>query len=243
MSEGIEVVVMCGGFGKRLDPYTRVLPKPLLPLGDMPILQIVLDQIASQGFTRTCITTGYKSELVRRFVGDGSQFGLVVTYYEEKEPLGTAGALRHILNDLAEKFVVINGDLLTDFDFGAAFKDFLASSDDAQIAAFTRHEPIDYGVLDIDANGMLQQFREKPRLPMLVSMGVNFLSKAAISDVFADSSYIDMPDLLLELKSRGRLVGSVEHTGFWFDIGRPSDFEVASEFVVKNPSFFGKCGL
>jgi NDP-sugar pyrophosphorylase family protein len=228
-------VLLAGGRGLRLRPYTMNIPKPLLPLGDLPTIEIVVRQLAAQGFDRVVVTLGHLPQLVTSFLGDGSQFGLTVEYEIESTPLGTAGSLR-LVRDLEKTFIVMNGDLLTTVDFGTLLEDHVASDAAATILLTERQVPIDYGVVHVGADGQLARYEEKPTLEYLVSTGIYALSRSVVAHIPSDR--FDMPDLMTALQRSGGSVRCERTQAYWQDIGRFDDYQQASADFVADPGRF-----
>jgi NDP-sugar pyrophosphorylase family protein len=221
-------VILAGGKGTRLLPYTVTLPKPLVPVGDMPIMEIVIRQLVRAGFARITLACNHQAELIRAFFGDGSKWGVAIDYSLETTPLGTMGPLRHI-RDLPPQFLVMNGDILTDLDFGELLESHRRDGDRLfTIAATNREQAIDFGVLEVDRSNTLTGFREKPTIPYLVSMGVYCLSRDVLAWVPDDRAF-GFDELMLALLENERKVQIERYSGFWLDIGRPSDYQFAVE--------------
>jgi len=159
--ENVRVVILAGGKGTRLKPYTTVFPKPLMPISDMPILEVVFRQLKFFGFKHITLSVNHMAELIQTFFGNGEKLGLVISYCMEDSPLGTAGSLS-LVNDLTENFLVMNGDLLTTIDYSAMVQSHIQSGVEATIGVFPRQVKIDFGVLDIAKDGTLLDYREKP---------------------------------------------------------------------------------
>jgi len=221
----IRVVILAGGKGTRLKPYTTVFPKPLMPIGEMPILEVVLRQLKSFGFEKITLSVNHLADLIQTFFSDGSQLGLDITYCMEDEPLGTAGSLS-LVNNLTNTFLVVNGDLLTTIDYSAMVSKHINSGAVATIGVFHREVKIDFGVLELDQNGELLEYREKPRFEFLVSMGVSVFDKSVL-DFIPHAKYLDIPTLMINLKNAGKRVCSYRSDCEWLDIGRPDDYEQA----------------
>jgi NDP-sugar pyrophosphorylase family protein len=221
----MRAVILAGGKGTRLRPYTVSLPKPLVPVGDRPVLETILAQLKRTGFERVTISTGHLAGLIEAYFGDGKRFGIAIDYVFEDVPLNTAGALK-LLPDIDEDLLVMNGDVLTDLDFAAFLAGHTASGAVATAAAFRRTSRIDFGVLESDEAGKLVDYIEKPEYHFLVSMGVNALSPGALEHI-APGEALGMPDLMLRLRDAGDIVRVVRHEGYWLDIGRPEDLERA----------------
>lgn len=221
----VRVVILAGGRGTRLQPYTTILPKPLMPIGDMPILEVVLRQLATFGFEHVTIAVNHLAELIRTFFGDGRQLGLTISYCVEDEPLGTAGAIQ-LVDDLTDTFMVMNGDLLTTLDYRSLIDAHVEAAADATIGVFPRDVHVDFGVLEVGPIGELEHYREKPTLSYLVSMGVNAFDRSVLEYV-PRGRYLDIPVLMTTLKAAGRRVLTHRSECEWLDIGRPDDYRQA----------------
>lgn len=231
-------VILAGGKGSRLGPYTTILPKPLLPVGDRAILDVVVHQLRELGFTEITLAVGHLAHLVRAVMGDGSHLGVNIDYAEEEEPLGTVGPLSRIKR-LDDSFIVMNGDVLTSLDYSELIELHREAGNVLTIASHRRVVRSDYGVLHLDSgNGKTQAvtgFEEKPVTPHVVSMGVYAMAPRALGYIERDT-YLDLPDLVLRLIDAGEKVGSFLFDGFWLDIGRPDDYERAiAEFDEIQP--------
>ena len=229
-------VILAGGKGTRLKPFTMTIPKPLLPLGDLPILDVVLRQLKQAGFDRVVLTLGHMAPLFVSHFGDGAQYGLAIDYLREKEPLGTAGPLRQLLEP-PEDFLVMNGDLLTDLSFAGLMADHRKNGAAATISVAGREEKVDYGVIEFSPDGRFQDYREKPVIPYFVSMGINVLNRRALRYI-PTSGRFDMPDLMLALHRAGERVYCHRTDCYWQDMGRFDDYTRASEDFVANPARF-----
>lgn len=224
-------VILAGGKGSRLGPYTTVLPKPLLPVGDRAILSVVVHQLRELGFTDLTLAVGYLAHLVRAVMGDGSEFGVNIDYAEEREPLGTVGPLPQIEN-LDGSFLVMNGDILTSLDYADLISLHRESGNVLTIASHRRTVRSDYGVLRLDGEAgktrVVTGFEEKPETHHVVSMGVYAMEPRALDYIDRDA-HLDFPDLVLRLVEAGEPVGSYLFDGYWLDIGRHEDYERAIE--------------
>jgi NDP-sugar pyrophosphorylase family protein len=220
-----KAVILAGGRGSRLAPYTTVMPKPLLPVGDRAILEIVLRQLRTAGIEDVVIAVGHLAHLVQAVLGDGSSYGLRIAYHVEDAPLGTAGALTRI-DGLDDTFLMMNGDVLTDLDYRSLLTAHREAGNAMTIATHEREVATDYGVLHTDAQDAVVGYEEKPKLHYRVSMGVYALEPAAIAHV-PDGEAFDVPDLVQSLLAAGDPVGSRPHDGYWLDIGRHDDYERA----------------
>jgi NDP-mannose synthase len=222
----MRAVILAGGKGTRLAPYTVAFPKPLMPVGELPILEIVVRQLRHYGFKRVTMAVGHLAELIQAFFGDGSKFGLTIDYSREERPLGTAGPL-HLIPDLDDEFLVMNGDLLTDLDYGTLMRWHAEMKNEATIGVYEKKVRIDLGVLERDGDNRIVDYKEKPLLTYEVSMGVYVFSKSVLQHV--PRGYFDFPDLVLELIRLGRPIRGYRFQGLWLDIGREEDYSKAVE--------------
>ena len=181
-------VVLAGGMGTRLRPYTVVLPKPLMPVGDYPILEVVIRQLAIHGFDRVTIAVNHQAELIRAFFGDGAKWNVRIDYSLENQPLGTMGPLK-LIRDLPAHFLVMNGDVLTDLDFAAFHDEHVTEDRLFTISSHQREQKIDYGVLVTDGEGALRDFHEKPTTGYEVSMGIYMANREILDVIPPDGSY------------------------------------------------------
>jgi NDP-sugar pyrophosphorylase family protein len=220
-------VILAGGRGTRLRPYTVVLPKPLMPIGEYPILEVIVRQLVSHGFNRITMSVNHQYELIKAFFGDGSKWNIAIDYSLENYPLGTMGPLR-LIPDLPENFLVMNGDILTDISFSSFFNRHVKENSLFTISSYKREQLIDYGVLDIDQNKNLISFTEKPRMSYEVSMGIYMLSKKILTFIPEGVSY-GFDKLMLDLLGTKNSVRVEKYEGYWLDIGRPDDYMQAIE--------------
>ncbi|GGX96716.1 nucleotidyltransferase family protein [Streptomyces minutiscleroticus] len=229
----MHAVILAGGKGVRLRPYTTALPKPLVPIGDQhAILEIVLRQLSAAGFTHCTIAIGHLGEIIRAYVGDGSQWGLAVDYATEDSPLGTMGPLLTLRERLPETFLVMNGDILTDLDYADVLRRHEESGAPLTIATYSRKVNIDFGVLTTDASRVVG-FREKPSLDYSVSMGVYGLSRTTL-DGYTPGLPLGFDELVLDLLAAETPPHAYAFDGYWLDIGRPDDYDRANaEFTTR----------
>jgi NDP-mannose synthase len=220
------VVVMCGGKGTRLRPYTTVLPKPLMPIGDRSILELVLRKLAATGFHHVTLCVGYLAEIIQAVIGDGTKFGLKIDYVMEEKPLGTIGPLSFIEN-LGNDFLVMNGDVLTDLNPMDVVAVHRRTNADLTIATYERNHKIDFGVMHTDEDsGRITEFIEKPTRSYNVSMGIYCLNHTLLNYV-PKGEYYGFDHLVLKLLAENKRVQSCIHRGYWLDIGRLEDYEAA----------------
>ncbi|MDD4137535.1 MAG: sugar phosphate nucleotidyltransferase [Methanoregula sp.] len=227
----MQAIVLAGGKGRRLMPYTTVLPKPLMPIGDYPIIEVILRQLKHCGFHRVTISTGYLHELIHAYLDSNRTLGLDINYVHEDTPLGTIGPLR-LIDHLDETFLVMNGDILTDI----SYRDLIASHKKnkaiATVATYQRDVNIDFGVLEKDEHRKITAFREKPTFHFDVSMGVYVFSKKILDYVPAGEPF-GFDQLMYALTAKKEAVYSYPHAGYWLDIGRPDDYARSIEEFEK----------
>jgi NDP-sugar pyrophosphorylase family protein len=217
-------VILAGGRGSRLAPYTTVLPKPLLPVGDRAILDVVVRQLRRTGFDDLTIAVGHLAHLIAAVFGNGDGHDVKIKYHEESSPRGTAGPLATI-DGLDETFLMLNGDVLTTLDFRALVDAHVAAQNALTIATHRREVYVDYGVLHSE-DARVIGYEEKPTLSYTVSMGVYAL-EPSVRRFVPDDRPFDLPDLVLALLEAGEPVGSFPYDGYWLDIGRHDDYEQA----------------
>jgi NDP-mannose synthase len=227
---------MAGGRGSRLAPYTTVLPKPLMPLGDRPILSVVLSQLVAAGVESISISVGHMGSLIEAWVRDQADPGVPVEFVYEDEPLGTAGALANVQRPDAT-FLALNGDILTTLDFGELVAHNTGSESMATMAVKERVVDIQYGVVHAAEDGHVVRLEEKPQLAYTVSMGV-YAMRPQIIDLIAAGERIDFPDLILRAIAAGHDVQTYRHEGYWRDIGNRDDYEAAIEDFEAEPQQF-----
>jgi NDP-sugar pyrophosphorylase family protein len=223
----MRAVILAGGRGTRLAPYTTVLPKPLMPVGEKPILDIVIRQLRHYGFTEVTLAVGHLAELIQAYFGDGERFGIKIRYSREHQPLGTAGPLA-LIDDLSTPFLMMNGDILTTIDFARLMEAHRSGGQIATVCAFARPLKVDLGVIEFDGDHRLTQYLEKPTHHYWVSMGVYAFDPRICSHVSRDRP-LDLPDMLKALVAAGETVRCHEHDGYWLDIGRLDDYQRAAE--------------
>ena len=223
----MHAIILAGGRGARLRPYTTTLPKPLVPIGnDCAVLEIILRQLVHRGFATATLAIGHLGQLIQAYVGDGSQWGIAVDYTVESTPLGTMGPVIGMLDRLPEHFIVLNGDVLTDLDFADVLARHARSGAPLTVATYERQVQIDFGVLEVDHERIVG-FSEKPTLSYAVSMGVYGLSRSTLARYPAERPF-GFDELVLDLLARGEYPIAYPFRGYWLDIGRPEDYDRAN---------------
>lgn len=229
-------VILAGGKGTRLRPYTVVLPKPLMPIGDFPILEVIIRQLVFHGFNHVTLAVNHQADIIRAYFKDGKQWGITIDYSLETSPLGTMGPLR-LIKDLPENFLVMNGDILTDLDFSCFHDKHIKDEQTFSISCASRVSKIDYGVIEIDESGFASGFREKPALTYSVSMGIYMLNKR-ILDLVPPNTQFGFDGLVLRSIDSCRPPKIEPFEGYWLDIGRPDDYIKAIEEFEGNKKMF-----
>lgn len=225
----MEAVILAGGKGTRLKPYTVTLPKPLVPVGEHPILEIVIRQLKAAGCTRITLAVNHMADLIMAYFGNGERFGVPIRYSRETQPLGTVAPIR-LIDDLPEHFLVMNGDVLTDLDYRDLFAFHLQTGAKLTVSTYVREQKIDFGVLELDSSGMISSFQEKPTHHYRMSMGINVFSRELLTLVPEGRPY-GFDHLVLDLLAAGDPPAAYQFAGYWLDIGRPADFEKANEDI------------
>ena len=231
----MRAVILAGGKGTRLSPYTTVLPKPLMPIGDMPIIEIVLRQLAHHGFKDVTLAVGHLAELLMAYCGNGEKFGVNIDYSREEEPLGTAGPIA-LAPDLNETFLVMNGDLLSTLNYSAMWKYHKERGAIATLASYRRDIKIDLGVIESE-DGWVKDYIEKPTYHYAVSTGI-YIFEPEVLQYIEHGKKLDLPELVLHLMKQGKKVNVYNFDGYWLDIGRHDDYETAmEEFTAHRADF------
>ncbi|HCU07037.1 MAG TPA: nucleoside-diphosphate-sugar pyrophosphorylase [Holosporales bacterium] len=228
-------VILAGGKGTRLKPYTVSLPKPLVPIVDKPILEIIIQQLAKNGFNHITLTINHMAEIIKAFCGDGSKWGVKIDYSLEDIPLSTMGPLK-LINDLPENFLVMNGDVLTDLNFSGFYDFHIQKHNLFTISSFQRQYINDYGVLEINQENQLSNFKEKPVYHFEVSMGV-YMANRKIIQMIPEGIPFGFDHLMYAMLKSNTKVAVKRHDSYWLDIGRPDDYEKAAQdynSIIKN---------
>ncbi len=232
----MRAVILAGGRGTRLRPYTTVFPKPLMPIGDVPILDVVLRQLVAAGFSEITLSVGYLAELVRTYCGDGSRYGVTLRYLPEDQPLGTVGPVG-LLEDFREPILLVNGDILTDLSFVKLYEYHVHHQGMLTVALHRRRVQINFGVIDRMEGNEIRGYVEKPAMEHLVGMGICVL-EPAVAAFIPRGQRMDLPDLVTALLAAGKKVVGWETDAYWLDIGRPDDYERAqTEFMEQRERF------
>jgi NDP-mannose synthase len=221
----VKAVVLAGGRGTRLAPYTTILPKPLMPVGDRSILEIVVDQLEKAGVVDVRFSVGYLSHLIRAVFDNRPASGAEITYVAEQDALGTAAPLK-LMNDLDSTFIVMNGDVLSTLDFGDIVRYHHEQGNALTIATHKRSIKIDYGILHVDVARRVRGFEEKPEIVSAVSMGI-YVMEPEVFEHIPEKGHFDFPDLVDALLQADAQIGAYRFEGLWFDIGRQEDYERA----------------
>lgn len=234
----MKAVILAGGKGTRLRPYTTVFPKPLMPIGQRPILDIVVQQLAAHDFRDIIMSVGYLSELIQSYFqhANGRFYRVNIDYVHEKEPLGTAGSLGLVPN-LNETFLAMNGDVLSNIDYS----DLLAYHRQKQamltIAMYSKQVKIDLGVIELGINNLVTGYVEKPTKQYSVSMGI-YMYEPQVLDYIQPGEHLDFPELVLRLIENGQRVAGYPFNGYWLDIGRSEDYADAQQCFEENQDLF-----
>jgi NDP-sugar pyrophosphorylase family protein len=228
----MKAIILAGGKGTRLKPYTTVIPKPLVPLGEKPILEILLERLKLEGVHEVVICLNHFAEIIKAYFGNGSRIGLKIDYSHEDQPLGTVGPIK-LLHDLPKNFLVMNGDLLTNLPFRQLYEYHIQNGALLTVSTYARQVKIDFGVINIDpAKNVAVGFREKPSYNFDVSMGVYAMNRNVL-DFVPDHTFFGFDNLMLTLLEKASPVKIFPYSGYWLDIGRPEDYEKANEDIQK----------
>lgn len=234
----MKAIVMAGGKGSRLHPYSALFPKPLMPLGDMPILELLLRRLKAAGVTEVVLAVNHLRHLIEAFFGDGSRIGIPITYSVEDKPLGTAGPIGLALDRLGETFLLTNGDLLTTLNIRRMIEEHEQRKAAATIGTYVREMKSEFGLLETDEEMRMVAYREKPTFEQVISMGIYVLNTDAVRPYVRPGEHLDMPDLVRALVADNQHVYCHRDDCFWLDIGRPADFALAQEMFEKDASVF-----
>lgn len=235
----MKAIVLAGGKGARLAPYTHILPKPLVPIGDMPILEVLIRQMKRFGIKEVVLTVGHLSHLLESYFEDGSNYGIDIQYSREDEPLGTAGPLS-LIDGLDDTFLVTNGDVLTTLDLGELIDYHHKNEACATIAMHQREIQIDLGVIHLNGGFEVEGYDEKPTMNYKVSMGI-YVFEPHVLNYIPHATYLDFPDLVQKLLDNDERVMGYPFEGYWQDLGRADDYQQArADFEELKPKLFGE---
>jgi len=224
----MRAIILAGGKGTRLRPFTTLIPKPLVPLGGKySILEIIIMQLADYGFTHITLAVNHLSQLIMAYFGEGERFGLKIDYSLEEAELSTIGPLT-LIDDLPENFLVMNGDILCDLDYRAFFDAHVNTNSRISVSAFRREVKIDFGVLRYGEDGKLTEFQEKPQYDFDVSMGIYCINRSVIDALPRGEKY-GFDNLMIDGLANQQRIDIRPFNGFWLDIGRPDDYEYADK--------------
>ncbi len=224
----MKAVILAGGKGTRLAPYTTVFPKPLMPIDGMPILEVIVRQLAHFRIKEMVLAVSQQSEpLLSAYFGNGSRYGVDIHYSKEEKPLGTVGPLSS-MPSLPDTFLVMNGDILTTLDYQKLIKYHRQHRGTVTIAMSQKKVKLELGVMEFNRAHRLTRYIEKPMLLYSVSMGVYVFEKRVLNWISA-KKYLDFPDLIQKLVKKGQKVICYPSDDFWLDIGRHEDYEEAQE--------------
>ena len=222
------VVIMAGGMGKRLGVLTKNTPKPMLKIGDRPIMQHIIEQFRDIGYRKFVISTSYKKEMIEEYFQDGKKIGVSIEYVNETKRLGTAGALSLLSRDMSAPFFVINADVLSSVDYDSLLNSHISSKSSATMCVRQYSQDIPYGVIECEDDGRIIDIKEKPSYFFNINAGIYVLSPQALDFVPRDTFY-DMPQMFLDLKNADHKVNSFTIDDYWIDIGKPQDYELAKQ--------------
>ncbi len=232
----MQAIILAGGKGTRLKPYTTIFPKPLVPVGDFPILEIIIRQLKKYGFNEIIISTGHLAELIEAYFGKGTRWGVDIEYVREYTPLNTAGALG-LIDNLDDNFLMMNGDILTTLDYSQLFNFHLEKKGVATISLHKREAKIDYGIIEMTPEFQLNNYIEKPTYHLLVSMGINVMN-IRCKEYIRKNESIGLPDLMIRMKNEGEKIYCYPSECYWLDIGRVEDYQVAQDEFEQNKNKF-----
>lgn len=231
-------VILAGGLGTRLKPYTVVLPKPLMPIGDYSIVEVVIRQLVQHGFDHITMAVNHQAKIIQAFFNNGEKWNVKIDYSIEDKPLSTMGPLK-LINDLPENFLVMNGDILTNFDYDVFYQRHVDNKNSFTVATCQREQQSVYGVLEINEEDKLAGFKEKPTIKYDISMGIYMVSKQILEYIPEGSPY-GFDELMLELININMPADVCRHDGYWLDIGNPDDYAQAIDEFEKSPERFLK---
>jgi NDP-sugar pyrophosphorylase family protein len=229
--DDMKAVILAGGIGSRLRPLTFSIPKPLLPVGETPILEIILNKLKSFGIDEIILAVGYKSELIETYFGDGKKMGVKIEYVEEKEPLGTAGPLAFVKRKVGkgDSIILMNGDILTKLDFGKLIETHNSKGADITIAVREYEQRSPFGVIEMEGD-TVKEIREKPTFNYDISAGI-YVIKSDVIEMVPEGKKYDMPELIKEAMSKGKNVMGFKFDDYWMGVERIENYEEALSHI------------
>ena len=234
----MQALILAGGKGTRLHPYTTVIPKPLMPVGDYPILEIIIRQLKLAGVEEVILAVGHMTQLFQAFFQDGERFGVKISYSFESEALGTAGPIALVIDRFSDDFLVLNGDLLTTLSYRNLFRYHKEMKAAATIGMYPREVNIDFGIIESNEENRLVRYVEKPTYRFKVSMGINVMNSSSVKPYLTPGKYLDIPTLLMRMCEDHLPVVCYNEPCYWLDIGRIDDYRIANEVFEANRSEF-----
>lgn len=224
----VRAVILAGGKGTRLRPYTTTIPKPLAPIGgEMPIMEVVICQLVRHGFKHITLAVNHMANLIMAFFGDGSRWGVKIDYSLEDKPLSTIGPLT-LLSDLPQNFLVMNGDILCNLNYQEFYDYHVERKNDITVSVYKREAKIDFGVLKYNMDYRITEFSEKPTYHFDVSMGIYCLNRSIVEQLSKGEPY-GFDNLMTDGIKKKQKIAAKPFSGFWLDIGRPDDYDSANE--------------
>lgn len=229
-------VILAGGKGTRLQPYTVVLPKPLMPIGEFPILEVIIIQLAKCGFEHITLAVNHQAEIIQAFFGNGEKWGITIDYSLEDKQLSTMAPLK-LIKDLPEQFLVMNGDILTNLNYSEFYQSHSEGNQLVTVSSYQREVRSEFGVLSVDESDSLIGFKEKPTQVFDVSMGIYMISKEVI-DFIPENTLYGFDHLMFDMIKKNKQLKVKKFNGYWLDIGRPDDYREAIDFFEQNKKIF-----
>lgn len=224
----MRAIILAGGKGTRLKPYTTSLPKPLMPIGgEFPILEIVIKQLKRDGFKHVTMAVNHMANIIMAFFGDGKKWDMKIDYSVEEKPLGTIAPLT-LLNDLPDNFLVMNGDVFTDINYADVFDSHMKNNNDITVTTYKRGMNIAFGELTLNEKDSVVGFKEKPTYYFNVGVGINIINKKVIDNLSKNKPY-GFDNLILDGIENDLRIKAYMFSGLWLDIGRPEDYDKANE--------------
>ncbi len=234
----MKAVILAGGKGQRLMPYSAILPKPLMPIEDKPVMEVVVAQLKKSGISEIIVSTGHLAGLLQAYFGSGEKLGVKIIYSKEEKPLGTAGPLALVKDQLDETFLVINGDTLSNISFKSLLKYHRQKKAMVTVCVCNKRVQIELGTLQVGRDGDLKDYIEKPAFEYLASMGI-YAMEPSVLKYIKSGVPLGLPDLVKKLVKKGVQVSCYLHKGMWFDIGTMEDYRDAVDiFTKKKDQFF-----